>query len=317
MSARPPAPAAVAEGARVAGRPRRARSLESTNARFAYLMLVPSLLCLALVAFYPMVNTIVTSFTDTTFGQANTNFVGLKNYVTLVQDPTFRSAIGVSVRFTVITVVFEFLLGLIVALVVNSAFRGRGAVRAAMLIPWALITVISAAMWKLMYNQIYGVFNDILVTRLHVLAVNQDFLGSRATALPAVAAIDIWKTSPFIALLLLAGLQLIPGDVYEAADVDGAGKIRTFFSITLPLLMPSILVAVVIRALDALRVFDVFYVLFGQRPDTTTMSILVQEQIIYFGKVGYGSAVSVGILFIIAIFIVIYMFMSRWSAARS
>ena len=134
---------------------------------------------------------------------------------------------------------------------------------------------------------------------------------------PAVAAIDIWKTTPFIALLLLAGLQLIPGDVYEAADVDGAGKIRTFFSITLPLLMPSILVAVVIRALDALRVFDLFYVLFGQRPDTTTMSIYVQEQIIYFGKVGYGSAVSVALLFIIAIFIAIYILMSRWSTARS
>ena len=142
-------------------------------------------------------------------------------------------------------------------------------------------------------------------------------LGSPATALPAVAAIDIWKTTPFIALLLLAGLQLIPGDVYEAADVDGAGKIRTFFSITLPLLMPSILVAVIIRALDALRVFDLFYVLFGQRPDTTTMSIYVQEQIIYFGKVGYGSAVSVALLFIIAIFIAIYIMMSRWSVARS
>jgi trehalose/maltose transport system permease protein len=317
VSARPPAPAAVAEGAAVPASRGRKRSLEATNARFAYLMLVPSLLCLALVAFYPMVNTILTSFTDSTFGQSTTNFVGLKNYATLVQDRTFLSSIGVSVRFTVITVVFEFLLGLIIALVVNSAFRGRGAVRAAMLIPWALITVISAAMWKLMYNQIYGVFNDILVSKLHVLALNQDFLGSRATALPAVAAIDIWKTTPFIALLLLAGLQLIPSDVYEAADVDGAGKIRTFFSITLPLLMPSILVAVVIRALDALRVFDLFYVLFGQRPDTTTMSILVQEQIIYFGKVGYGSAVSVGLLFIIAIFIAIYIFMSRWSAARS
>jgi trehalose/maltose transport system permease protein len=317
VSARPPAGAAVAEGAAVPATGRRRRSLESSNARFAYLMLVPSLLCLALVAFYPMVNTIVTSFTDSTFGQNTTNFVGLKNYVALVQDRTFLSSIGVSVRFTVITVVFEFLLGLIVALVVNSAFRGRGAVRAAMLIPWALITVISAAMWKLMYNQIYGVFNDLLVTKLHILATNQDFLGSRVTALPAVAAIDIWKTTPFIALLLLAGLQLIPSDVYEAADVDGAGKIRTFFSITLPLLMPSILVALVIRALDALRVFDLFYVLFGQRPDTTTMSILVQEQIIYFGKVGYGSAVSVGLLFIIAIFIAIYIFMSRWSAARS
>jgi trehalose/maltose transport system permease protein len=317
MSSRPPAGAAVAEGAAVPTPRRKVRSLESSNARFAYYMLAPALLCMALVAFYPMVNTIVTSLTDSTFGQNSTRFVGLDNYTKLVQDPTFRTSIWTSLRFTIITVFFEFILGLIIALVVNSAFSGRGAVRAAMLIPWALITVISAAMWKLMYNQIYGVFNDLLVNKLHVLAINQDFLGNPVTALPAVAAIDIWKTTPFIALLLLAGLQLIPGDVYEAADVDGAGKIRTFFSITLPLLMPSILVAVIIRALDALRVFDLFYVLFGQRPDTTTMSIYVQEQIIYFGKVGYGSAVSVALLFIIAIFIAIYIMMSRWSVARS
>jgi trehalose/maltose transport system permease protein len=318
MSTQPPAPAAVTDAAaRAAPSRRKHRSLESTSARFAYLMLTPALLCMALVAFYPMVNTILTSLTDSTFGQTTTRFVGLDNYTKLAQDPAFRTSIFTSVRFTVITVIFEFLLGLIIALVVNSAFRGRGVVRASMLIPWALITVISAAMWKLMYNQIYGVYNDVLVNKLHVLAANVDWLGSPATALPAVAAIDIWKTTPFIALLLLAGLQLIPSDVYEAADVDGAGKIRTFFSITLPLLMPSILVAVVIRALDALRVFDLFYVLFGQRPDTTTMSIYVQEQIIYFGKVGYGSAVSVALLFIIAIFIAIYILMSRWSTARS
>jgi trehalose/maltose transport system permease protein len=316
MSTRPPA-TAVAEGAAVRAPRRRVRSLEASNARFAYFMLLPALLCMALVAFYPMVNTIVTSLTNSTFGQNTTSFVGLDNYTKLAQDATFRTSIWTSVRFTIITVIFEFILGLIVALVVNSAFRGRGLVRASMLIPWALITVISAAMWKLMYNQIYGVFNDLLVNKLHVLAINQDFLGNPVTALPAVAAIDIWKTTPFIALLLLAGLQLIPSDVYEAADVDGAGKIRTFFSITLPLLMPSILVAVVIRALDALRVFDLFYVLFGQRPDTTTMSIYVQEQIIYFGKVGYGSAVSVALLLIIAVFIAIYVVMTRWSAARS
>jgi trehalose/maltose transport system permease protein len=317
MSSQPPAPAAVTDAAARAAPARKHRSLESTSARFAYYMLAPALLCMALVAFYPMANTILTSLTDSTFGQNTTRFVALDNYTKLAGDVAFRNSIWTSVRFTIITVIFEFLFGLIIALVVNSAFRGRGIVRASMLIPWALITVISAAMWKLMYNQIYGVFNDVLVTKLHLLATNVDWLGSPATALPAVAAIDIWKTTPFIALLLLAGLQLIPGDIYEAADVDGAGKIRTFFSITLPLLMPSILVAVVIRALDALRVFDVFYVLFGQRPDTTTMSIYVQEQIIYFGKVGYGSAVSVALLFIIAIFIAIYVFMSRWSAARS
>src|ERR1700737_3540510 len=235
MSSQPPA--AVADAAAGAARARgKHRSLEASSARFAYLMLTPALLCMALVAFYPMVNTILTSFTDSTFGQNTTKFVGLDNYTKLVQDPAFRTSIWTSVRFTIITTAFEFVLGLIVALVVNSSFRGRGIVRASMLIPWALITVISAAMWKLMYNQIYGVFNDVLVSKLHLLASNGDWLGRPATALPAVAAIDIWKTTPFIALLLLAGLQLIPTDVYEAADVDGAGKIRTFFSITFPFL---------------------------------------------------------------------------------
>jgi trehalose/maltose transport system permease protein len=274
-------------------------------------MLIPALLVVALVALYPMVNTIVTSFTNSTFGQANSQFVGLSNYAKLVQDVTFRNSIATTVRFTVITVVFEFLIGLLVAMVVNSQFRGRGIVRASMLVPWALITVISAGMWKLMYNQIYGIFNDILVYRLHVLHTAVDLLGNPATALPAVAAIDIWKTTPFIALILLAGLQVIPADLYEAADVDGAGKLRTFFSITLPLLMPSILVAVIFRTLDALRVFDVFYVLFGNRLDTTTMAIYAQQNIVDFGKVGYGSAISVAILVIIGIFIGIYVLLSR------
>jgi trehalose/maltose transport system permease protein len=316
MSAQQSGPAVAAETTAAAGRRGRGHSLEASKARFAYLMLIPALVVVAAVAVYPMANTIVTSFTNAQFGQNTSDFIGLKNYTNLLTDATFRTAIAVTIKFTVITVVFEFLLGLLIAMVVNSAFRGRGIVRASMLIPWALITVISAAMWKLMFNQIYGVFNDILVVRLHVLAANVDFLGNPATAIPAVAAIDIWKTTPFIALILLAGLSLISADLYEAADVDGAGKIRTFFSITLPLLMPSILVAVIFRALDALRVFDVFYVLFGQRPDTVTLAIYTQESIVNFGKVGYGSAVSVGIIFIIGIFIVLYIVASRRSAQQ-
>src|SRR3984893_18227059 len=196
MSSRPPAGAAVAEGAAVPTPRRKVRSLEASNARFAYYMVAPALICMALVAFYPMVNTIVTSLTDTTFGQNTTKFVGLDNYTKLVQDPTFCTSIWTSFRLTIITVVFELVPGLSVALVVSSSFRGRGVVRASMLIPWALITVISAAMWKLMYNQIYGVFNDILVTRIHVLAANVDWLGSPATALAAVAAIHLWKRPP-------------------------------------------------------------------------------------------------------------------------
>ncbi|MDQ6772170.1 MAG: sugar ABC transporter permease [Candidatus Dormibacteraeota bacterium] len=316
MSAQPDQ-TAVATAPAGAPRARRGVSLEARSARFAYYMLIPALVVVVVVALYPMINTIITSFTNAQFGSKTTDFVGLQNYSKLIRDQSFWSSVWVAVRFTITTVVFEFLLGLLIAVVVNSAFRGRGIVRASMLIPWALITVISAAMWKLMYNQIYGVFNDILVYRLGLLKTNVDWLGSTATAVPATAAIDIWKTTPFIALILLAGLQTIPSDLYEAADVDGASRFRSFFSVTLPLLMPSILVAVVFRALDALRVFDVFFVLFGGRADTTTMAVYVQENIVSFGKVGYGSAISVAILIIIGIFIGFYVIASRWSAARS
>ncbi len=210
-----------------------------------------------------------------------------------------------TVKFTVITVSFEFVLGLIIALVVNSSFKGRGVMRAVMLVPWAIPTVVSAQMWKWMYDQIFGPINDAGV-RLHVLSHNVAWVADPTTALWAVSAVDIWKTTPFVALLLLAGLQVIPHDLYEAADVDGVGKWHQFWRITLPLLKPAILVALIFRTLDALRVFDIFYVFFGSRADTQTMSIVAQNTIVTEGDVGYGAAISVAIFLIIGLFVVIY-----------
>jgi len=214
--------------------------------------------------------------------------------------------VRVTVLFTVVTVIAEFALGLLIALVVNSRFRGRGLMRAAMLVPWAIPTVLSAQMWKWMYNDIFGVFNDML-RRLGLIEQNIAWLAKPSTALPAVMAIDIWKTTPFVALLLLAGLQVIPEELYEAATVDGASRIRQFLVITLPLLRPAIAVALIFRSLDALRAFDVFYVLFGARPDTQTMAVYAQNNIVAFSDVGYGSAISVLIFLIIAIFVVAYV----------
>jgi trehalose/maltose transport system permease protein len=307
---------AVVERAGPRRRGIRGGSLEARTARLAWLLLVPSLLVVALVALYPMVSTIVLSFTDTTFGKATSHFVGLRNYQQLLQDAGFRHSILVTVEFTVLTVAFEAVLGMIVALVVNSQFRGRGMMRAAMLIPWAIITVISANMWKLMYNQIYGVFNDLAVYRLHLLSQPLDFLGNPGTALASVAAIDIWKTTPFVALILLAGLQVIPHDLYEAAEVDGAGAVRRFLSVTLPLLQPALLVALVFRTMDALRVFDVFYVLFGGRADTMSMAGYVQQNVVDFGKVGYGSTISVAVLIILGIFVAAYVTANRAATVR-
>jgi trehalose/maltose transport system permease protein len=162
-------------------------------------------------------------------------------------------------------------------------------------------------MWKWMYNDIYGVLNDLLVDKLHILPANVAWVSNPATQLPAIEIIDIWKATPFVALLLLAGLQVIPGDIYEAARVDGANGIQQFFSLTLPLLRPAILVTMIFRTLDALRVFDVFYVMFGSQPTTMPMAVYAQQNIVSFSLLGYGSTVAVAVFIIIGIFVVAYM----------
>jgi trehalose/maltose transport system permease protein len=275
--------------------------------RLAWLMLLPALAIVAVVAIYPLGLTVYQSFTNEQFlgGLQPVEFVGLDNYRDLIDDIAFRDSVVLTVKFTIITVVFEFVLGIIIALVVNSGFKGRGVMRAVMLVPWAIPTVVSAQMWKWMYNDIFGVINDLL-QRLHIIDQGVAWISQPSTSLASVAAVDIWKTTPFVALLLLAGLQVIPTELYEAADVDGVSKWHQFWRITMPLLMPAILVTLIFRTLDALRVFDVFYVFFGSRPDTQTMAIYDQSTIVTVGDVGYGAAISVAIFLIIGLFVVIY-----------
>lgn len=296
-------------------RSRRRRSkLQRRQTRIGWVLLIPALLVVALVAIYPLGKTIYYSFTNQEFlqGIEPTKWVGLENYRTLWHDTIFRNAVWETIKFTLITVGFEFVLGMIIALVVNSSFKGRGAMRAVMLVPWAIPTVVAAQMWKWMFDDVYGVINDAGV-RLHILSHSHAWISEPSTALASVCAVDIWKTTPFVALLLLAGLQVIPGDLYEAASVDGASKLQQFWRITLPLLRPAILVALIFRTLDALRVFDVFYVFFGNRPDTQTMAIYAQSTIVGDGHVGYRSAISVAIFLIIAVFVIIYVTATRVS----
>ena len=280
-----------------------------------WILLLPALAVVGVVAFFPLGKTVYYSFTDQQFlaGLQPTKWIGLRNYFGangIIHDPDFRNSIVETVKFTLITVSFEFVLGLVIALVVNSNFKGRGVMRAVMLVPWAIPTVVSAQMWKWMYDDVFGVINDALM-RLHIIHHSVAWISQPNTALASVSAVDIWKTTPFVALLLLAGLQVIPGELYEAARVDGASAWQQFWRITLPLLRPAILVALVFRTLDALRVFDIFYVFFGSRPDTQTMAIYDQSTIVGDGHVGYGAAISVAIFFIIAIFVVIYVTVSR------
>src|ERR687884_990743 len=294
---------------------RRRSKLQRRQTTLAWILLLPALAVVAFVAFYPLGKTVYYSFTDQQFlaGLQPTKWLGLDNYFGkngIIHDTEFKNSIVETLKFTVITVSFEFVLGLIVALVVNSSFKGRGVMRAVMLVPWAIPTVVAAKMWQWMLDDTYGVVNDLGI-RLHILSHSHAWIADPSTQLASVSAVDIWKTTPFVALLLLAGLQVIPNDLYEAAAVDGANKLQQFFRITLPLLMPAIMVTLIFRTLDALRVFDVFYVFFGSRPDTQTMAIYDQSTIVGDGYVGYGAAVSVAIFLIIALFVVIYVTFMR------
>ncbi|WP_299425741.1 carbohydrate ABC transporter permease [uncultured Meiothermus sp.] len=275
--------------------------------RLAWLLVLPTLLVVAFVAGFPLAQVFYYSFhqADIAFVEPP-EFVGFDNYIFLLQDPDFRGALWNTLRFTVVSVFLETVLGLIVALVIHSNFKGRGIVRAAILIPWAIPTVVSARMWQWMLNDVFGIINVILVNT--GLAANKiAFLANPNTVLWAMVAVDVWKTTPFMALLLLAGLQLIPSDIYEAADIDGASKWQQFWTLTLPLLTPALVVALIFRTLDALRVFDVIFVMVGVNTATRSLAIYNRQTLIDFQDLGYGSAISVAILVIIFVFVLLYM----------
>jgi trehalose/maltose transport system permease protein len=303
----------VATPAPAPRRRRRRTKLQRRQTRLGWLLLVPSLLVVAFVALYPLGKTVYQSFTNEEFLSLEaTKWVGIDNYRTLWHDTVFRDTVVLTIKFTAITVGFEFVLGLIIALVVNSGFRGRGLMRAVMLVPWAIPTVIAAQMWKWMLDDTYGVINDLGV-RAHILSHSHAWISDPATSLGSVCAVDIWKTTPFVALLLLAGLQVIPNDLYEAASVDGANKLQQFWRITLPLLRPAILVTLIFRTLDALRVFDVFQVFFGYRLGAQSMAVYDQSTTVNDQHVGYGASMSVAIFLIISLFVVIYVTFVRVS----
>ena len=235
-------------------------------------MVLPSLLVIVVIAFFPILYGIVLSLTDSTV-TAFGSFVGLENYTEMFQDPDFMVGLFNTVIFTVASVTLEFIIGLGIALAINRAFRGRGLVRAAILVPWAFPTVISAVMWRLMF-QARNRDHPVLWPKPSASSAGP-ILSDPTLLLIAAILIDVWKTMPFMALLLLAGLQVIPGEVYEAARVDGANVMQRFFRITLPLLKGAILVAVLFRTLDAYRVYDLFWV-FGAR-ELQSLSTFVYE----------------------------------------
>jgi trehalose/maltose transport system permease protein len=332
--------------------------------KFAYKLLLPSILILIIIAIYPLGQVFVTSMTDKRFASNDeVQFVGLENYKQLLRiqvkelpkelddngnviindetgeaeyvrpfkvldrepnrykesstfdflgkkyvigatDPDFIKSISNTLKFSIISVFLETILGLIVALVVNSKFKGRGAMRGIMLVPWAVITVVSARIWEWMLQPSrVGLFNTVLTSFGGSGSIS--FLSDRSLTLTSMIAIDVWKTTPYMALLILAGLQVIPGELYEAADIDGATKWQQFKSITLPLLKPALGVALIFRSLDALRVFDVFQVLLGSRE--YSMASYNYFQLIGNRNMGLASAIGVIIFIIIFAFAIMFI----------
>ena len=292
---------------------RREIDLLERQRRLAWYLIIPAVFVVFLVIGYPLIQVLVYSFMKYKLdGVTPPSFTGFDNYAFIFSDSDFWHAVWITLIFTFFSVIIESLLGLSVALVANSKFRGRTFLRVAILIPWAIPTIVSAQIWRWMFNDIYGVVNVILAN-LHIIPQKLAWLATPATALPVIIAVDVWKTTPFMSLLLLAGLQLIPSDLYEAASIDGATGVRKFFAVTLPLVTPTLLVALIFRTLDALRVFDVFYVMVGGQGNMATMAVYNQQQLIAFLDAGVGSATSVVILIFIMIFVVLYTRFSKTS----
>ena len=299
-------------------------SLQQQRQRAAFWFLAPMLLALICVAAWPLLRTIWFSLTDTTLSNLyGGKWIGLDNYLSVrtlssgkviyrgtLVDPAWWNAVWNTVRFAVTSVLIETVLGLIVALVLNAEFKGRGLVRAAILIPWAIPTIVSAKMWAWMLNDQFGIINDILLS-IGLIDQKIAWTASTDTAMYAVLMVDIWKTTPFMALLILAGLQMVPRDIYEAAKLDGINPVKVFFKVTLPLIRPALMVAVIFRMLDALRVFDLVYVLTPNSAATKTMSVISRENMIDFDKFAYGAAQSTLLFAILAVFVSLYIWLGR------
>jgi multiple sugar transport system permease protein len=272
---------------------RRRRSPFREERRLGAAMLTPSLAVIALVAAYPILYAIWLSLNEySVITPGLSRFVGLDNYIDALGSSEFWEAMKTTVLFTVVSVGLELVIGIAMALVMHEAFRGRALLRAVVLVPWAILTVVTAITWRTIFEPDLGFVNTTL-SALSLPGGDVVWLGEEGYALGVMILADVWKTAPFMALLILAGLQGIPEELYDAAKVDGASTWQRFRAITLPLLVPAITVALIFRTLDALRVFDLPYVLTKGANGTETLSLIAQQELVTNRNTGLGSALAV------------------------
>ncbi|QMU71350.1 carbohydrate ABC transporter permease [Streptacidiphilus sp. P02-A3a] len=281
----------------------------ASQGRLAALLLLPSAVVVFGIILYPIGRTVLISFFDVNSAVAgSTPFVGLHNYTAIFSDSDFWSSMGRTVYFTVLSTALELLFGLGLALLMEQKLRMRWLFRAVVVLPWALPTVVNGAMWRGVLNAQYGSLNALL-TQLHLTSAYHSWLGTPTSALNMLVLADVWKTTPLVAFFLLTGLQSIPKEIYESARVDGAGPVRAFWSITAPLLIPSVSVVLVLRTIDAFKVFDLVYVLTGGGPANGTQTIAYYTYVQAFSdqRFGFGSALADVIVVCILLLCAVYL----------
>jgi ABC-type sugar transport system permease subunit len=285
------------------------RTAARGQGRLAFWLLLPAAVVVFGVIVYPVARTVLISFFEVNSAvPVATPFVGLGNYTDIFTDADFWSSIGHTLYFTLLSTALELVLGMGLALLLNAPLRARWLFRAVVVLPWALPTVVNGAMWRGVLNAQYGSLNALL-TQLHVMGDYRSWLGTPFSALNMLVLADVWKTTPLVAFFLLTGLQSIPQEIYESARVDGAGAIGGFLRITLPLLVPSVAVVLVLRTIDAFKVFDLVYVLTGGGPanGTQTVAFFTYVQAFSDQRFGFGSALADVIVVCILVLSAIYL----------
>lgn len=270
-------------------------TLRRREQQTGWILVAPAILLLLLVFAYPILRAFWLSlFTQNLGTELKLVFSGLTNYGRMLEDGRFWQTLWNTTVFTTASVVLELILGMAIALVLNQPFKGRGFVRTISLLPWALPTALMGVAWAWIFNDQYGVINDIL-RRFGLIEAGISWLGNPTLAMMAVVMADVWKTTPFIALLLLAGLQSISSDLYEAHAIDGASRWQSFWQITVPLLMPQIVIALLFRFAQAFGIFDLIQVMTGGGPagSTETVSIYIYSTVMRYLDFGYGAALVV------------------------
>lgn len=297
---------------------KRIKTIAARETKQALWYIFPSLAALCVVALYPILNTFWLSLNRVSLALQIFTYSGFKNYMRLFQDPKFINAWKNTITFTLTSVGLETIIGLLIALVIINNFRGRSLTRASVLVPWAIPTVVSSRMWEWIFNSNYGVMNYFLL-KVGLIDKAQNWLGTQGMALGTAIFVDVWKTTPFMALLILAGLTSIPRGLYESATIDGSNSLQSFFYITFPLVTPILLVSMLLRTLDAFRVFDLIFILTkgGPADSTEVLSTYTYKTLFSVTNFGYGSTLAMSMFITVTAIAIVYYFVMKTQEAET